>query len=248
MIILGNKLCVYREEGIAMKIVICDDEQPYAEAVALNVRCYMDSHHIRHSIHIYTDSSSVFEQGQKYDMAFLDIEMGTVSGIELAKSLKKRNPKIIIFMITSHNQYLDAAMDLSVFRYIQKPLDVPRLFSGLDTALERLNQTTVPFYLHDKDDTVRIFSDDILYIEIVNRHTKVVTAKNEFLSNNSIDYWYSNLPKTSFYMVHSSFIINLRFVIKYTRDHVVLENNDTIPIAYRKQSSFKHFFSDYCSS
>lgn len=230
-----------------MRIVICDDEQLYAEAVALNVRCYMDSHHIRHSIHIYTDSSSVFEQNSKYDMAFLDIEMGIVSGIELAKNLKECNPKIIIFMITSYNQYLDAAMDLNVFRYIQKPLDIPRLFSGLDTALERLNHTTVPFYLLDKGATVRIFSDDILYIEIANRHTKVVTANNKYLSNNSIDYWYSNLPKTSFYMVHSSFIINLRFIIKYARDHIVLENNDIIPIAYRKQSTFKRFFSDYCN-
>lgn len=206
----------------------------------------MDRHHISHSIYVYTNSSSVFEQSVQFDMAFLDIEMPGINGIELAKKLRKQNPKIIIFIITAFNQYLDDAFDLSAFRFIQKPLDIPRFFSGLDKAMDRLDRETIPFFLQSKNETVRIFSSDILYVEIVKRHTEVVTSTARYSSNNTISYWHTHLPATSFYRVHSSFIVNMKFVEKYARDHVTMDNNDIIPIAYRKQSAFKQYFSEYC--
>lgn len=229
-----------------MKIVICDDEQAYVDAVASNVHNFFYNHHISHEISTFTDSQKVFEQRRKFDMAFLDIEMTPFNGMELARRLKEINPKIIVFMITSYTQYLDDAMDLNVFRYIQKPLNVPRLIAGLDKAMEILQQTTVPFYLSDKGKTVRIFSDDIVFIEIINRRTQVVTTRTKYVSDTSINDWYSVLPKTSFFMVHSSFIVNVRYVTHYTRELVTLNDVYAVPVAYRKQSAFKQFFSDYC--
>ena len=67
-------------------------------------------------------------------MAFLDVEMETYSGIEVAQKLKAKNPYIVIFIVTSYDKYLDDAMDLNVFRYIKKPLDKKRLKSVNDNV------------------------------------------------------------------------------------------------------------------
>lgn len=57
-------------------------------------------------------------------------------GIYVGNELKKQNESAIIFIVTSHLEYLDAAMRFHVFRYLSKPIDKQRLFQNLDDALE----------------------------------------------------------------------------------------------------------------
>ena len=49
---------------------------------------------------------------------------------------EKRNPDIIIFIVTSFLEYLDEAMRFHVFRYLTKPIDKQRLFRNLKDALQ----------------------------------------------------------------------------------------------------------------
>ena len=57
-------------------------------------------------------------------------------GIYVGNELKKQNESVIIFIVTSYLEYLDAAMRFHVFRYLSKPIDKQRLFQNLDDALE----------------------------------------------------------------------------------------------------------------
>lgn len=67
---------------------------------------------------------------------FLDVEMPGFDGIYVGNELKKQNDSVIIFIVTSYLEYLDAAMRFHVFRYLSKPIDKQRLFQNLDDALE----------------------------------------------------------------------------------------------------------------
>lgn len=62
--------------------------------------------------------------------------MSGFDGIYVGNELKKQNESAIIFIVTSHLEYLDAAMRFHVFRYLSKPIDKQRLFQNLDDALE----------------------------------------------------------------------------------------------------------------
>ncbi|MBQ3151133.1 MAG: response regulator transcription factor [Clostridia bacterium] len=225
-----------------MKILICDDEKVYVDTISTNIYYYFDNKQIPYSVSTFTDSSEIFRNNEKYDIAFLDIEMKPKNGIEIASELKRINPHTIIFIITSHNKYLDDAMDLQVFRYIQKPINIGRMFAGLDKALERLKNTSVQFYLSEKPSYVRVCSDDIIYIEIVNRKTNVVTFDNTYVSALSIKEWMEKLPKGSFYPVHTSFIVNLKHITAYSRESVVMDNRFTIPISNKNKTEFRTFF------
>lgn len=66
----------------------------------------------------------------------LDVEMPGFDGIYVGNELKKQNESVIIFIVTSYLEYLDAAMRFHVFRYLSKPIDKQRLFQNLDDALE----------------------------------------------------------------------------------------------------------------
>lgn len=228
-----------------MKILVCDDEKIYADTISANVQNYFNSKNISYSMSSFTDSSKVLKGDMSYDIAFLDIEMFPTNGLEIARELKNTNPQVVIFIITSFNKYLDDALDLQIFRYIQKPLDIMQLFSGMDKALEILRKKLIKFYVSEESAIVRMYTDEIVYVEIVDRKTKVTTVKETYITNLSIKEWAEMLPSTSFYMVHSSFIVNVSRVTKYARDTVILDDNYPVPVSYRKQAEFKRFFMNY---
>ena len=156
--------------------------------------------------------------------------------------IKAKNSHTVIFFITAYNNYLDEAMDLNAFRFLSKPLDIKRLFAGLEKALELIDNTVISFMIKDSSTVYKISASDIIYVEILGRYTKVVTTDGKYMSNNSMNYWQEKLTATYFYLVHKSFIVNTNYITKYNSDQIVLNNKFDIPIAYRKRAPFRKYF------
>lgn len=228
-----------------MRIAVCDDDAVYVKEIENNVQLILCEHQINAEFVSFTDSSELYNQTDSIDMAFLDIEMEPYNGIETARCLKKLNNDIIVFFITSYEKYLDEAMDLNAFRFINKPLDGKRLKRGVEKALELIDSTQIHFYLKNGKDTVCVSSNNIVFVEIVGRYTKIVTADNIYFSEETINFWNEKLIATFFYNVHKSFIINMKFITKYKRDVIILNEKYEIPIAYRKQAMFRNYFLNY---
>ena len=70
--------------------------------------------------------------GSSYEVAFLDIELRECSGIELAKELKKRCPKIRIVFVTGYSEYAVEAFTLHADGYVLKPVSPERIRNELD--------------------------------------------------------------------------------------------------------------------
>ena len=228
-----------------MKIAICDDDKTYVDEIENCVRHLLQDRKISADFDLYFSSEKIYDSDSFYDVAFLDVEMEPYTGIEVAEKLKSINPYIIVFIITSYDKYLDEAMDLNVFRYIKKPLDVYRLKVGLDKAIESIDNTVYTFFLKQEKTSKSVNSNDIVYIETMGRFTKVVTTNGEYISDHKIDFWKEKLVASFFYQVHKSFIINLKHMTNYKRDAVTLLNKYEIPISYRKQSDFRSYFLRY---
>ena len=137
--------------------------------------------------------------------------MDELNGISLAKILKERNNKIVIFFVTSYNDYQDEAMDLRAFRFFEKPLNADRLYSGLDTAMEYIDESYVDFYVWTDNEHKQILVDDVIYVERGNRQVTLVTTQGNFTTRESFDEWCAILQNSFFYRVHKSFIVNLHY-------------------------------------
>ena len=224
-----------------MRILICDDEQIYARNLEKKIREFLTHTGCDAEFDLFFGSEFLDEEIGEYDIAFLDVEMEPYNGIETARALKNKNPKIIIFFITAYNSYLDDAMDINAFRYLSKPLDDERLFSGLKKALDKISFEDKQFAVEDKAKSTIIKSSDIIMVEIVGKNTVIHTLKGAFHSKENISYWAENLTEPIFYRTHKSFIINSNFITDYSKDFVYLINNILAPISYRKQPEFRKF-------
>jgi len=136
-------------------------------------------------------------------------------------------------------------MDLFALRFIKKPIDSTRLYRGLDKAITLINEDEISFYLKDSGALKNIKANEIMYIEIGDHKTVVVTESKIYNSKDSIDYWEQRLTNVCFGRPHKSFIINMEYIDKYQRNEVTLKNGKIIPIAYRKQKEFRKIFVEY---
>ena len=235
---------------LLLRVLICDDEIFAVESIKKIVSEYFVERNLCAEIVAETDSTKVIADKESFDIAFLDVEMPKHSGLEIAKHLLEINSNTIVFIITSHQDYLDSAMDLRVFRFLPKPLDRERVFSGLDSAIRFYNENT-RMLLTDGSTAQRIYMRDILYITIHKRKTLVVTKSDEVISDRSLAQWKEILPKNCFAQPHYSYIVSLQNIERLEKDNIVLKknNNETVnvKISQRKYKEFKNKFFEYIS-
>ena len=228
-----------------MKILICDDEQQYVDELKIHIENFMQSRVADFTINTANNPQAVADSNEIYQLAFLDIQMNELNGISLAKNLKERNNKIVIFFVTSYNDYQDEAMDLRAFRFFEKPLNADRLYSGLEKAMEYIDESYVDFYVWTDNEHKQILVDDVIYVERGNRQVTLVTTQGNFTTRESFDEWCAILKNSFFYRVHKSFIVNLHYVTGYKYSELFVQNNVRIPIASRRQTDFHKFWFAY---
>ncbi len=228
-----------------MRILICDDEEKHLNQLKLHIEEYMENHCIKAEFFTATAPNEIMNSDIAFDLAFLDIQMPETDGITLAKELKNRNGKVVLFFVTNFEEYHDEAMDLHIFRFFEKPFDVGRLYSSLDKAMEYIDESYVDIFLYSNGEHIRILVDDIVYIRRDNR--KIIlntTDKKEYITKERLEEWVEKLPNTFFYLVHKGFLINLHYVTKYSYTELYLDDI-RIPIASRKQADFHKYWFRY---
>ncbi len=228
-----------------MKILICDDEQQYVDELKIHIEKFMQSKFISCEIDTTNNPVTVAESNEAYHLAFLDIQMDELDGIALAKILKERNSKVAIFFVTSFDVYQDAAMDLRAFRFFEKPFNANRLYSGLEKAMEYIDESYVDFYIRTNGEHKKILTDDVIFVERGNRQVTLVTTEGTYITRETFDEWCAVLQNSFFYRVHKSFIVNLHYVTSYKYSELFLQNDIRIPIGSRKQADFHKFWFSY---
>jgi len=117
------------------------------------------------------------------DIIITDVQMPFLSGIELAKKIRKEDKEIPIMMISAHTEvdYMLDAIELSLIRYIVKPITQTKLFEALEKFLETKNSIglveLVEDWVYDSDNKM------ILHIDIEYELSKKESKLLELLLN-----------------------------------------------------------------
>lgn len=103
-----------------MRIIAADDEELALESLTTAIRAVKPEAELV----AFFRPEEVLAYASEYecDVAFLDIEMGTMSGIEVAKKLKIQKPDMNIVFVTGYNQYITKAVHMKVSGYVLKPV------------------------------------------------------------------------------------------------------------------------------
>lgn len=165
------------------------------------------------------DAVAEFEKSD-IDVAFLDVDMPGLDGIETAKLILDMNPRCAIVFITAHDSYMKDAFELYAFDYIVKPFKLERLDMTIRRILEQKavisSQPKRPEeHLGDellfkvRDGMVVVKKEDIIMVERQNRQTVIISKHGEFAFNKALQDVEHLLDDEDFLRSHKSYIIRL---------------------------------------
>ncbi len=232
-----------------MRILICDDDALFAEQLKKCIKKYFEKQGFSCPELVYcpNGSSLLADKGEK-DIVFLDIEMPGMNGIHAGGELRKENKNVLIFIVTSYSEYLDASMRFGIFRYLSKPLDKQRLYRNLKDAINTYHSTTFKVPVETKKGIFTMPTSSIIAIETHERKVIVHTTLQDFHSIHNIQHWYSLLPKNCFFQTHRSYIVNFEHVRDFDHSLVYLDNQSNAYLTRRKYSAFKEAYLLYLES
>ncbi|MDR7069632.1 DNA-binding LytR/AlgR family response regulator [Pseudoxanthomonas japonensis] len=177
------------------------------------------------------------------DVAFLDIRMPGLTGIEVARGLAEASPRTQVVFVTAYDQYAVDAFEQGAIDYLLKPITRERLLATvqriqarataghpdgatLDALLRHLSarQETsskpalVWITASAGKDTKLIMVDDVAYFQADNKYTTVMTADGESLLRTPLRELLDSLDANTFKQIHRSTIVNMKQVASVSRD------------------------------
>lgn len=158
---------------------------------------------------------------QSPDLAFLDIELPDMKGIQLAHKLREIKPDLAIVFITAHKEYSLDAFKLYAFDYILKPIDEERVkttFRHIQHMLkipkkDYSNSQEAKISLNFGNERVFVKLSEIFYIEKAGRYTLVCCSNGKFKTRKTLQEL-EKLLGSSFFRSHKSYIINTNQIEK----------------------------------
>jgi two-component system LytT family response regulator len=121
-----------------LRVIIADDERPARSFLAAILHTFSDVDLVGESA-TGTEALKLIEK-QKPDIAFLDLQMPELDGLDVVRLLKKNRQPLIAF-VTAFDQYAVRAFEMNAVDYLLKPVEAARVREALDRAQERLERT-----------------------------------------------------------------------------------------------------------
>lgn len=215
------------------KIVIIDDNPADTEYVSTLVTRWADA--AGHKAHISTFPSAEaflfqYEEERDFDILLLDIEMGEMNGVDLAKKVRLENDAVQIIFITGYPDFIAQGYEVAALHYLMKPVSEEKLNDVLQRAATNLQKTEKRLCVtYDRSAEFVPFSR-ILYIEAQKQYVLIHTFDETYRMKQSFGKVLEELDEL-FYQCQRSFCVNLCHVTRIKNSSVMLKNGEEIPIS-----------------
>jgi DNA-binding LytR/AlgR family response regulator len=174
---------------------------------------------------------------KQVDLIFLDIHLPKLKGFDFIRTLKNP-PKIIV--TTAYRDYAVQAFELNAIDYLVKPIEFSRFLTAVSKLFPAKSVFHSPaqgnpggerthLFFNVRNKRVKIFLDEILYIESLRELIRITTKTKSILTKFQLTKVEEMLKDNNFIRVHRSFIVAKEKIDAFSATEVEI-NNKQIPI------------------
>lgn len=175
-------------------------------------------------------------QKEKINLIFLDINLPKLKGFDFIKTIK--NPPNII-ITTAYHEFALRGYEHNVIDYLMKPVAFTRFLVAVNKLKQ--SQEIMPPTLSIKENEreylffnvskkkIKVYIDEILYIESVKEYVNVVTADKSITVKFQLSQVETLLPKNKFIRIHRSYMVAKNKILAFSATDVEI-NDKQIPI------------------
>jgi two-component system response regulator LytT len=229
------------------RIVICDDDpqlcaslQDYLEKMGRE-----SGQSWRISV-FYSGEELLAAWSDDTDILLLDIQMGAVSGMDVARQLRTKSKHVCIIFITAMTQYAVEGYEVHAFGFLKKPVGYERFRHVMEEALHvAAARADRVFSLRRGAEIKQISAGEILYIEACGHEIRVVTEKETLLAGSSLSEFEEQLQGRGFFRCHKGYLIHFAYIKKIDQRSVTMTNGEEIPLSKHRRREFLESFAKF---
>lgn len=237
-----------------LNFAIVDDEPQAVRTLETFIRRYCLERGLGFNVYNFNNSIR-FLEGYKpeYDIVFLDIDMPGMTGMELARNLRKTDSEVALVFVTNMAQYAIRGYEVDADDFIVKPVR----YGNLEIKLGRILRK------HSKKDEVRlsVYENgvikyvplaDVRYVEVV-KHSIIyhMSDGSKHEKRGSLKKEEELFTKNGFAQCNKSCIVNLKFVLGITgydlhvAKHRGSSDYEELTISHPRKQTFVHTLNEF---
>ncbi len=187
------------------------------------------------------------------DVLFLDIHLGNVSGVDIAKELFKKRCNTQIVFVSAYDQYALQAFEFNIIDYILKPVSRERLQLCIEKIEKNFKpnqaetQPTTNGNANNEHQLIRfntqsgfllVNPSDIIFLEADHVYTKIVMEKeNQHYVAQNIGKILTSINCNDFVRISRSHVVNTRFLREVNRTQkkcIMFNGNNELELSISK--------------
>ncbi len=228
---------------MTLKALIVDDEYPARMELRFQLENFPD-------VEIIGEATNAREAQRligalDYDVVFLDIQMPGMSGVDLVRQMKGKEPMPQVVFVTAHENYAVDAFEMRAVDYLLKPVETERLAETIQRLRERAGKVeraeeaearsaekkpALSFLLTEKDDKqIPLPLGEIVYIYSEGYNVFVQTYDDKLVTKHTLQELTERLPSDQFFRCHRSYLVNIfqvREISPYFNGAYILKMKD----------------------
>ncbi|WP_058302821.1 LytR/AlgR family response regulator transcription factor [Gorillibacterium timonense] len=212
-------------------IAICDDSTTDQEYISVLVADWAKASGNSVTIKAYSSAEAFlfhYADDKNFDILLLDIEMGGMDGVQLAKEVRRDNEAVQIVFITGYSDYVTEGYDVSALHYLMKPVHKEKLVDVLKRATQKIKKNGRVLHLELSGEMVRIPFYEIRYLEVRQNYV-TIHAKQDYTVKKTLGEFEAEFDDR-FYRAGRSFLVNLTYIQRVTKTEVYLSDGTGIPL------------------
>lgn len=237
-----------------IRIAICEDDETEREYIRSLVtawgenadRCCLVDGYVSAEQFLFS-----FEEELPYSIYILDIQMGKLNGMELAKKIRERDQAAVILFLTGLRDYALEGYEVGAMRYLIKPVREEELFSILTQAAEECEEKEETYFIWEQGGEVnKIPYSDIWYLESKGHYLDLVYEEKGIPRR--VIQWkaalgsvQAELEENGFVLVRRGMLVNLRRIARVGRTECVLDSGESLMISRNQYKKVNEAFIAY---
>lgn len=231
-----------------MNIAICDDQDEWIAVVEEYLTRFRRTYRNINWESFYSAEELIsYMQKNKYvfDVLITDIEMKKMNGITLANQIREKDSGIVIFFLTSHDEYIRQCFQPGPLNFWDKPIEYRQFEKDMKRAIEISKENEMVFRFQYKGEHLRVQYKNILYFKTSGKKIIVHTKEQDYEFYGAFNEYEKIWSSAGFVKANRFYYINSEFIVRLKSPDVVLANGEIIQATPVHIKNIKMMFFEY---
>ena len=231
------------ENGDSMlHILICDDDTAFTNTLQSAIAALPDYNRRQMQTICVNDPRVLTKTDiQRADLVFLDIDMGDINGMKLARQMRAIHKDFVLIFVTNYGEYAAEGYEVNAFRFLPKLQLAEKLPSYFRQALAACRSRTRTLNVLCDGEGTNIVLDELVYVGTEERmlifHRAEPAAPLQ--SRMSLRTLEEKLAEEGFLRIHNSFLVNMSYIAALQTSGVTLTTGQVLPVSLHGYKAIK---------